>query len=192
MKLKRKIVFFVALMCLFYCVSLMQETYAKYVSSATANAELTIARWNVLVNNQDIMNNSNFSNTITPTFAGTNHIRSGIIAPTAQGYFDITINGANTDVSFNYTVSLSLPTQNTVSDLVITKYAIGQTEYTYSSGVTGSILLNDAIREKTIRFYVEWNDDAATENMDNADDTAATVDGVAAVKVDINIVQTNN
>lgn len=192
MKLKRKIVFFVALMCLFYCVSLMQETYAKYVSSATANAELTIARWNVLVNNQDIMNNSNFSNTITPTFAGTNHIRSGIIAPTAQGYFDITINGANTDVSFNYTVSLSLPTQNTVSDLVITKYAIGQTEYTYSSGVTGSILLNDAIREKTIRFYVEWNDDDATENMDNADDTAATVDGVAAVKVDINIVQTNN
>ena len=189
MKIKRKIVFFVALMSLFYCVSLMQETYAKYVSSATANAELTIARWNILVNNQDILNNSDFSSTITPTFNGTTHIRNGIIAPTAEGYFDIAINGNNTDVSFNYTISLDLANNNTVDDLKITKYMIGNTEYTYSTDVTGSILLSDLVREKTIRFYVEWDDDALTETMDNEDDTEATVSGIAAIDVSVNVVQ---
>lgn len=192
MKIKRKIVFFVALMSLFYCVSLMQETYAKYISSATANAELTIARWNVLVNNQDILNNSNFSNTITPVFEGTSHIKNGIIAPTAEGYFDITINGDNTDVSFNYSISLSLANENTVSDLKITKFKIGSIEYPYSSTVTGTIQLNDLDREQTVRFYVKWNDDDQTENMDNEDDTEATVNGVAAVKVDVNVIQATN
>ncbi len=192
MKIKRKIVFFVALMSLFYCVSLMQETYAKYISSATANAELTIARWNVLVNNQDILNNSNFSNTITPVFEGTSHIKNGIIAPTAEGYFDITINGDNTDVSFNYSISLSLANENTVSDLEITKFKIGSIEYPYSSTVTGTIQLNDLDREQTVRFYVKWNDDDQTENMDNEDDTEATVNGVAAVKVDVNVIQATN
>ena len=192
MKIKRKIVFFVALMSLFYCVSLMQETYAKYISSATANAELTIARWNVLVNNQDILNNSNFSNTITPVFEGTSHIKNGIIAPTAEGYFDITINGDNTDVSFSYSISLSLANENTVSDLEITKFKIGSIESPYSSTVTGTIQLNDLDREQTVRFYVKWNDDDQTENMDNEDDTEATVNGVAAVKVDVNVIQATN
>ena len=97
MKIKRKIIFFISLMSLFYCVSLMQETYAKYVSSAGANAYLTVARWNVLVNNQDIVDNSNFTDTIVPTFAGTSNIKSGVIAPTAEGSFDITIDGTDTD-----------------------------------------------------------------------------------------------
>ena len=61
MKFKRKMLFFVALISLFYCVSIMQDTYGKYLTSAEANAELTIARWSILVNSQDIVNNSNFS-----------------------------------------------------------------------------------------------------------------------------------
>ena len=46
-------------MSLFYCITLMQDTYAKYVSSAEANATLTIARWNILINNQDILQKVN-------------------------------------------------------------------------------------------------------------------------------------
>ena len=76
MKIKRKILFFAALMCLFYCLTLMQDTYAKYISSATSSANLTIARWNILINNQDILQNSNFSDTIQPQFAGTSNIKS--------------------------------------------------------------------------------------------------------------------
>ena len=83
MKTKRKIAFFVALMSLFYCLTFMQDTYAKYLSSATATTNLTIARWNILVNNQDVANNSNFSETISPVFQGSTYIAPDVIAPTA-------------------------------------------------------------------------------------------------------------
>ena len=89
MKIKKKIVFFVALMSLFYLITLVQDTYAKYVTSTDATADFTIARWNILINDQDILQNSNFSDTIEPVFSGTSYIKDGIVAPTAEGHFDI-------------------------------------------------------------------------------------------------------
>ena len=91
MKLNRKITFLLALLALFYCVSLIQSTYAKYLSTADADTNITIARWNILVNNQDISQNSNFSEVLEPTFTGNENIKEGVIAPTATGYFDITL-----------------------------------------------------------------------------------------------------
>ncbi len=189
MKLKRKIFFFIALMSLFYCVSLMQETYAKYISSASANADLTVARWSILVNDQDIVENSNFTNTITPVFSGTTHIKEGVIAPTAEGYFDIELDGTDTDVSFDYTISVDQSDDNTVTDLKISRYIMDNVTYSYTSDITGTFLLNDQNKTKSIRFYVEWNDNAQTETMDNFDDSAATIDGVAALEVTVNVVQ---
>ncbi len=189
MKLNKKIIFFLALMSLFYCVSLMQETYAKYISSAGANTNLAIARWNILVNSTDIVNNSDFTTSIAPVFEGTTYIKNGVIAPTAEGYFDVTINGTDTDVSFTYTISLGLGSTNTVSDLKITKYVMDNVEHTVNGNITGNILYNDAVKSKTIRVYIGWDDTAATETMDNTADTAATKNGVASVDVSVNVVQ---
>ena len=189
MKLNRKIFFFIALMSLFYCVSLMQETYAKYISSASATADLTVARWSILVNNQDIVDNSNFTNTITPQFAGTTHIKQGVIAPTAEGYFEIELDGTDTDVSFDYTISVGPADDNTVTDLKISRYVTDNVTYNYTGDITGTFLLNDQNKTKNITFYVEWNDDALTETMDNFDDSAATIDGVAALEVTVNVIQ---
>ncbi len=190
MKLNKKIIFFVALMSLLYCITLMQETYAKYITNANASADLTIARWNILLNNQDIIQNSDFSEKITPVFDGTAHIKSDVIAPTAEGYFDIRLDGSNTDVSFTYTFSLDLAGTNTVSDLVITRYELDGVSYVYNNeDITGNILLNDQNKIRNIRFYVKWNDDAASENMDNEADSHAANSGIAAFDVDLNVIQ---
>jgi len=191
MKLKRKVIFFLALMSLFYCLTLMQDTYAKYISSASASANLTIARWNILINNQDILQNSNFTNTISPQFDGTTNIKSGVIAPTAEGYFDLLLNGTSTDVSFAYTITLDENPNNTVTDLVITKYEIDGVEYVYDpeTPITENILLSDSNKTRSIRFYVKWNDNSETQTMDNEADAAATYNGVAAYNVFVNVIQ---
>ena len=62
-------------------------------------------------------------------------------------------------------------------------------EHNVTGDITGNILYSDATRSKTIRVYVEWDDNAATETMDNEDDTAATASGVASVDVTVNVVQ---
>ena len=194
MKIKRKVIFFIALMSLFYCLTLMQDTYAKYITTASANTDLTIARWNILVNNQDILANSDFSDKIIPYFAGTTNIKNDVVAPTATGYFDIILNGVDTDVSFTYTITVNQSVRNTVSDLKITKYIINNEEHTFSSGttstaITGDILYIDSIKIKSIRFFVEWDDNASTQTMNNELDTLATSNGVAAYYVNVNVVQ---
>src|SRR5574344_316792 len=114
MKISRKIKFFIALFSLLYCISLIQSTYAKYVSNANAN--LTIARWDILINTQDVKENSDFTNTITPVFDGNANTAANVIAPTSTGYFDLTLNGTNTDVSYNYTITITNDATSTVTD----------------------------------------------------------------------------
>ena len=190
MKIKRKILFFAALMCLFYCLTLMQDTYAKYISSATSSANLTIARWNILINNQDILQNSNFSDTIQPQFAGTSNIKSGVIAPTAEGYFDIVLNGQATDVSFRYTITASVSNQSTVTDLEITSYEIDGVEYDPETDpITEVIAYNAQNKTRTIKFYIKWNDDSSTETMNNTLDTASARNGIAAFDINVNVIQ---
>ncbi|MCI6763862.1 hypothetical protein MSH26_03280 [bacterium] len=189
MKLNRKITFLLALLALFYCVSLIQSTYAKYLSTADADTNITIARWNVLVNNQDISQNSNFSEVLEPTFTGNENIKDGVIAPTATGYFDITLDGSTTDVSFSYDISFSEADDNTVTDLKITKYEIDGHSYTYNGPISGNILLNDQNRALTVRVYVEWVDQTDDETMTNVDDTTAANGGVAKFKVNVNVIQ---
>lgn len=188
MKTTKKIAVFAALMSLFLSISLIQSTYAKYVTSATNNANLTIARWNILVNDQDVVSNSDFVNNITPVFNGTQNIKSGVIAPTATGYFDITIDASNTDVSLQYAISLEESENNTVTDLEIYSYEIDEVISEYSESLTGTIAFDDLDKTKTIRFYVRWLD-GTDETMDNASDTEAANEGVAAIKVDINFSQ---
>ena len=189
MKLNRKITFLLALLALFYWVSLIQSTYAKYLSTADADTNITIARWNILVNNQDISQNSNFSEVLEPTFTGNENIKDGVIAPTATGYFDITLDGSTTDVSFSYDISFSEADDNTVTDLKITKYEIDGHSYTYNGPISGNILLNDQNRALTVRVYVEWVDQTDDETMTNVDDTTAANGGVAKFKVNVNVIQ---
>lgn len=192
MNIKNKIKFFIALISLVYCISLIQDTYAKYVSSASGNATMSIARWNILVNDTDIKNNSNFTNTITPVFEGNENIANNVIAPTSTGYFDIVLDGANADVSFNYTINLEVDETSDVSDLVIEKYTIGSnpTEYTYDGTISNNIILTDINKTISYRFYVTWND-SETASMDNVGDTLA-AGGKAKIAVSINFIQLKN
>ena len=192
MNIKNKIKFFIALISLVYCISLIQDTYAKYVSSASGNATMSIARWNILVNDTDIKNNSNFTNTITPVFEGNENIANNVIAPTSTGYFDIVLDGANADVSFNYTINLEVDETSDVSDLVIEKYTIGSdpTEYTYDGTISNNIILTDVNKTISYRFYVTWND-SETASMDNVGDTLA-AGGKAKIAVSINFIQLKN
>lgn len=185
----------IALASLLVLLTLMQDSYAKYVTSASASTDMTIARWSILINNSDITSNNNFSNTITPIFPGNNYIASGIFAPTSEGYFDLVIDYSRVDVSFNKIISVAHNNTNTISDLIITEYSINGGTATpvndTSVTINGSVLLSEAQRTEVIRFYVKWQDDN-NENMDNEEDTQATVDGVASLLVNASFTQRAN
>lgn len=191
MRINKKIRIFLFLISLLYFVSLIQNTYAKYSTSTEASTDISIARWNILVNDQDIKNNSNFSNTIKPVFKGNEYIKDDIIAPTSSGYFDIVVNGENTDVSFKTTITIKTSDINTITDLQITGYSVDDS--TEIKTLTNNTLedtfnYNDTTKTKKYRFYVEWID-GENETMDNSLDTSSTTDGTAAFDININFIQ---
>ena len=89
MKNYKKILILLATICLSIAIISFLLIYAKYTTSANSQTDVPIARWNILVNNISIKNNTDISNTLTPVFPGNENIASNIIAPTAEGYFDL-------------------------------------------------------------------------------------------------------
>lgn len=194
MKVNRRVKIFIALLSLLYLITLVQDTYAKYTSSANANTNITISRWNILVNDQDIKNSSNFTNTIKPTFEENENIASGVIAPTSKGYFDIIIDGTKTDVSFQYNINLALSNLNTVSDLKLTNYKVNDDTTLHqieNNVISNQVLYNSDNKIIKYRIFVEWID-GETETMNNEADTEATINGIAAYDIAINITQIPN
>ncbi len=58
-----------AAISLFLLIDLIQDTYAKYISSTNASGDFTIAKWSFLVNEQDILNSQSASNILVPVIA---------------------------------------------------------------------------------------------------------------------------
>lgn len=193
MRYNKKIILLMLCISILLCFLTMQETYAKYSTSNNATSNMSIARWKILVNNFDIRNDISTSTVIQPVFSGNNNISDGYIAPTANGYFDILIDAEETDVSFNYQISLNQNTDNEVLDLIITGYSINSgTTQTYSNNITGSVNKNDSNKTIQIRVFVTWNDGAGSV-MDNEEDTSTTgEDATAKLDVSLNFIQQAN
>ena len=190
MLLNRKVILLAGFLCVFLCILTLQDTYAKYTSAVNETTDISIARWRILVNDFDIRSNSTTENLITPVFSGNANIASGVIAPTAEGYFDIVIDATGTDLSFAYTISVSNSDDSPVSDIKVTNCTLNGTNIPFVDDViTGNISLTDQ-RVNTIRVYIEWFDGTG-ENMDNAEDTSTTMldDSVAKINVNANFTQ---
>lgn len=194
----KKIYIMLFFLSLFCSIFIIKSTYAKYATSADGDASIKIARWKILVNNQDIQKNSDLTSIIKPIFEGNDNIASGVIAPTSEGYFDILIDATNTDVSFKYEISTDNSDSSVVTDLMISGYAINDgTRQSIDNNdnklnITNNIKFNDTTKTIKLRVYLKWNDDESTgASMDNASDTATTIDSnnLATVKVNIKFIQ---
>lgn len=194
MKKNKKILFFIILILLLIISLIIINTYAKYLSSASSSANVSIAKWNIKVNEITIKDQTDISSTIIPVFPGNENIASGIIAPTAEGYFDLMIDIQDVDVSFNYKITSSVAENSPVKDFVITGYSVDdgpkiEFQPDDEKSISEDILLDSGIKNRKIRIYIKWVDDES-QTMDNSDDTLAAVSDTPAIfNVNINFSQ---
>ena len=186
---RKYFVFVMAFLSFVLCIFFIEESYAKYVTATSENAEINVARWRILVNNNDIRDNNSTNTTITPIFLGSEHIASGIIAPTSEGYFDLVIDATEADVSFKYSINFSVNNNSSVTDLIATKYSINNGEFIYldrdNQSISNQVLQVNNTNPINIRVYVLW-DDGENATMDNTADTEATKNNNTA-KMDVNL-----
>ena len=178
MKNHKKILLILIGICICFLLFYTIQIYAKYLTSAEGSTTLTIANWNILVNDLSIKNNTDISNSIVPVFPGNEHIESGIIAPTVEGYFDLNLDFSNADVSFKYEISVTSDENSSVKDLVATGYSLDDGEKVifenYDENISETIILSSNIDTRKVRVYIMWNDDDESQTMTNDDDTIST------------------
>ena len=190
MKNFKKLLILLAIICLAIAIISFLSIYAKYTTSANTQTDVPIARWNILVNNISIKDNPDISQTLQPVFPGNENIASNIIAPTAEGYFDLYFDYTDVDVSFMYTISLSPSEESSVNDIVATGYSVDDGEVhdftNFNENISDTILLDNPTRTRKIRVFVKWNDDSNTSSMDKSEDTESALSGIPAL-LDVNV-----
>lgn len=189
----KKRLILLAVLSIILCLFFVQESLAKYITAADETANISIARWKILVNDEDIRDENTVNTVINPVFLGNDNIAENIIAPTSEGYFDLIIDAREADVSFKYKISMSVNQNSSVKDLVATKYVV-------NGGVPITMDINNQTIENTvlygnnnstinIRVYIVWNDGDGSL-MDNSADTLATTSGnFAMMNVSLNFTQ---
>lgn len=185
-----------AICALILCITQIQQTYAKYLDTKEGDTDFTIAKWKILVNQQDITEASTMSSLITPVYIENEHMKEGVIAPGREGYFDLVIDSSNTEVSFRYDISVTSSENSSVNDLVITGYCLNDSEIIPVSdqlnNLSNIIYYTDTNKENKIRIYFQWRDGTG-ENMNNEADTNASIQGVnARLKASITFTQITN
>lgn len=162
-----------------FTLSLMSNTYSRYVADVDGDIELLFAKWQILVNDSDITNNTTTSINITPVMEENVNVADNTIAPSSKGYFDIEVDPSNVGVSFNYNITLDVVNEN-LPDLIISKYAILDSDYIEGDQITTTTILNniingtvdytDTLEPFKIRVYFEWYE-GVDEVMDDSTDT---------------------
>lgn len=139
------------------------NTLAKYSTIVEDVPTVDIAKWNIMVNNEETIEGQTLTNTIKLIPNDSQTTANNKLAPGQEGYFDIIINPEGTEVSIEYTVQVNTTTLH--PDISLTQYSILEDNITKNyenKEITGNIELTEnssalTVKEKkTIRIYWEW------------------------------------
>ncbi len=179
MNKKSFIIVILLLLSLFGMSLFVQDTLAKYRKKVSQEVSLNLARWNIKLNNEDIVGKDVITSKITPVFSKNEYVADNVLAPGITGYFDIEIDASEVDVSFTYQLTSVIDDSKTYPDIVVYGYTLDPdnseeiTPYT-EEGISGTIEHN-ATEPVKVRMHIKW-DDSAENQMDNLQDTALAIE----------------
>ena len=172
---KKNVVIVVLLLLLAVTAGFAAYTYAKYTSSFSKDASVSVASWT--------FNGDNASETLSVNLAqnyDTNKLASGKIAPGTAGSFSINLKNTS-DVGVSYTITMGSPASGSIpTNLKFYSDDTYQTEIT-STGLTGTLNVGATATTKTI--YWKW--DYETANGDSADTSDGTAHASLTIPVTI-------
>ena len=165
--MKNKILFILTGSALISMIVFGKSSYAIFDSKKNMVVKTDIAKWQVLVNSNNINSEEDF---VIDSFNSDNpYVAEGKIAPDVSGYFDIEIDPNGTQVSFTYEISFDFSTLDerfTIDSVIETNgYEITNEDDKYF----GKILLNDIKNnvKHSIRVYIKWLNNEDNNEIDS-------------------------
>lgn len=195
----KKTFLILTLIWLIITFNLIKSTYAKYLTELNTNTNISISRWDISVNNQNIIDNSNISSVLSLQLVENDYIKTGVIVPGSIGYIDLNIDSSNTNVDFTTDIDISFDEDSDLpEDFIIFGYSTVNSinEITDDTEITElfdelsfSYDISKNTNNTLIRIYVVWEDDGT----DSVEDTALGIShGVLDLKVNLTFKQKIN
>ena len=164
-------------------VTVIGGTYSRYISNATVNTTVDIAKWSIKLNGTDISTEPT-TKQVELTYEANEFVKDTTIAPGTKGTFDIVLDPTDSEVAIDYLLNIDTANISGIAsngaNIAITgaKYVIdGQAEA--SATITNdTITINEGLADVladnkvTISVTIEWQD-----NDSNAADTVIGVAG---------------
>lgn len=163
----KKICFIISFLLLIVAVYKISDTYALLESKSNRVVETGLGKWTILVNDVDITKTIDFT-LDSMNWDGNENVKEKKIAPGVGGYFDITIDPTDTDVSVRYDMffDFSVFENSSIAVTSISDIDGNSLIKTDVDTYTGVINLDEIKNGKTstIRVYVVWeNNDEKNE-----------------------------
>lgn len=164
---------FIFIGCLLFLLILsFNITYGLFESNKDFNANMNVAKFNLFVNNNNIVDTKSF-NINNITVLNNENVLDGKIAPGVRGYFELILDPKDSDVSIYYEVSLDL--KDVLNDGIILDSVesdsgslINVDKNTYAGVFTLDEIKNNV--QKNIKIYFSWvNNDEVLDDIKYAD-----------------------
>ena len=175
--MKNKINLFIFLPIFFICLFvLLTGSYARFSSMLYGGGELGMAKWEVSVNTENIINKTVLTENMTFTVLENVFTTGNKLAPSSQGYFDIVIDASACEVTTQYEIYFD--EEDTIylnmKGFEVLGYEINPTSVPNSAPSTLNSSLpikrviplnkiNPMVQKETIRVYGEWIDDGNSD-----------------------------
>lgn len=170
------LLFILSLLFFILTIFLIRSTYARYITSLTARSSVEMGSWFITVNDQNIVENSDISNIVTPIFnEDSEYIAENKIAPTSTGYVLIEVDYSKVTVPFNYTISFSSAGTTSLEDFNLVSYTVNGGSIVEvgnsSTTITDTVSPTDAVKIKNYKLNLQWFDGTG-EHLSDIQDTA--------------------
>lgn len=195
----KKTFIILTLIWLIITFNLIKSTYAKYLTELNTNTNISISRWDISVNNQNIIDSNNISSVLSLQLVENDYIKNDVVVPGSVGYIDLNIDSSNTNVDFTTEIDISVDEDSDLTeDFIIFGYSTVNSINEITDDTEITELSNDSsfsydISKNTsntlIRIYVTWEDDGT----DSAQDTALGIStGILDLKINLTFKQKIN
>lgn len=186
--MKNKIRILISLIAIILLVLIIRSTYSKYVNQAVGSLMTRVGEWVIRVNGQDITLADAPANIVIDSddfvwnWTDVQHVKKPKVAPGMIGSFELEIDPTDTQVSFEYDISIKNPViQIPGQDDLEIKLAIKDIVETHGrtieiKEVDGNQVIHRikplgeieeaATAVDTIRVTVEWLDDGTNDEAD--------------------------
>lgn len=124
-KIKKMLIVILFVISLIINIVSIRSTYAKYQEEVNTDYQVFIRKWLINVNDKDIQDETMLMSTVLqPTLIENEHIKSNIIAPGREGYFEIDLDYTKVDVPFTYSFEIEQKNTNKLLDFEFFGYSI--------------------------------------------------------------------